>query len=93
MLLGGHANGEPAVSPHLSEASRRRNVFISPGALNGHNGLRCKPAGKIGARAKALGVGGAYHLRKQCPGTSFVVLEEQESDGPKTSAWKAALTA
>src|SRR3977135_2768008 len=27
------------------------------------------------------GVGGAYHLTKQCPGTSFVVLEEQESFG------------
>lgn len=27
------------------------------------------------------GVGGAYHLAKQCPGTSFVVLETQESFG------------
>ena len=27
------------------------------------------------------GVGGAYHLTKQCPGTSFVVLEAQESFG------------
>ncbi len=27
------------------------------------------------------GVGGAYHLAKQCPGTSFVVLEAQESFG------------
>ncbi|QQS15135.1 MAG: NAD(P)/FAD-dependent oxidoreductase [Rhodospirillales bacterium] len=27
------------------------------------------------------GVGGAYHLTKQCPGTSFVVLEGQESFG------------
>src|SRR5215510_8426914 len=27
------------------------------------------------------GVGGAYHLTKQCPGTSFVVLETQESFG------------
>jgi cation diffusion facilitator CzcD-associated flavoprotein CzcO len=27
------------------------------------------------------GVGGAYHLTKQCPGTSFVVLESQESYG------------
>ncbi len=27
------------------------------------------------------GVGGAYHLRQQCPGTSFVVLESQESFG------------
>ncbi len=27
------------------------------------------------------GVGGAYHLTKQCPGTSFVVLESQESFG------------
>src|ERR1700732_5605038 len=27
------------------------------------------------------GVGGAYHLTKQCPGTSFVVLEEQDSFG------------
>ena len=27
------------------------------------------------------GVGGAYHLTKQCPGTSFVVLETQESYG------------
>ena len=27
------------------------------------------------------GVGGAYHLTKQCPGTSFVVLEQQESFG------------
>jgi cation diffusion facilitator CzcD-associated flavoprotein CzcO len=27
------------------------------------------------------GVGGAYHLAKQCPGTSFLVLEEQESFG------------
>src|SRR6202158_5662028 len=27
------------------------------------------------------GVGGAYHLTKQCPGTSFVVLEEQENCG------------
>ena len=27
------------------------------------------------------GIGGAYHLNKQCPGTSFVVLESQESFG------------
>ena len=27
------------------------------------------------------GVGGAYHLTQQCPGTSFVILEEQESFG------------
>src|SRR6202043_979667 len=27
------------------------------------------------------GVGGAYHLTKQCPGTSFVVLEAQDSFG------------
>jgi cation diffusion facilitator CzcD-associated flavoprotein CzcO len=27
------------------------------------------------------GVGGAYHLTRQCPGTSFVVLEEQASFG------------
>jgi cation diffusion facilitator CzcD-associated flavoprotein CzcO len=27
------------------------------------------------------GVGGAYHLTHQCPGTSFVVLESQESFG------------
>jgi cation diffusion facilitator CzcD-associated flavoprotein CzcO len=27
------------------------------------------------------GVGGAYHLTEQCPGTTFVVLESQESYG------------
>ena len=27
------------------------------------------------------GIGGAYHLLHQCPGTSFVVLEAQESFG------------
>ena len=27
------------------------------------------------------GIGGAYHLNKQCPGTSFVVLESLESFG------------
>src|SRR5579863_8779620 len=27
------------------------------------------------------GVGGAYHLTKQCPGTSFLVLEAKESFG------------
>src|SRR5499433_3778783 len=27
------------------------------------------------------GIGGAYHLTKQCPGTSFVALEAQESFG------------
>jgi cation diffusion facilitator CzcD-associated flavoprotein CzcO len=27
------------------------------------------------------GIGGAYHLTRQCPGTSFVVLESQESFG------------
>src|SRR5271156_1617721 len=27
------------------------------------------------------GVGGAYHLTKQCPGTTFAVLEAQESFG------------
>ena len=27
------------------------------------------------------GIGGAYHLTKQCPGTSFVVLEALESFG------------
>ena len=27
------------------------------------------------------GVGGAYHLTKQCPGTSFIVIEAQESFG------------
>jgi len=33
------------------------------------------------AGAGISGVGGAYHLTKQCPGTSFVVLEAQESFG------------
>ncbi|CAA9217046.1 MAG: Flavin-binding family monooxygenase [uncultured Acetobacteraceae bacterium] len=33
------------------------------------------------AGAGISGVGGAYHLTKQCPGTSFVVLESQESFG------------
>src|ERR1700722_13240322 len=27
------------------------------------------------------GIGSAYHLTKQCPGTSFVVLETQDSFG------------
>ena len=27
------------------------------------------------------GIGGAYHLTKQCPGTNFVILETQESFG------------
>ena len=27
------------------------------------------------------GIGGAYHLQDQCPGTSFVVLETKESFG------------
>src|SRR6478735_11308631 len=27
------------------------------------------------------GIGGAYHLTQQCPGTSFVVLDAQESFG------------
>ena len=27
------------------------------------------------------GVGGAYHLKHQCPGTSYVVLESQTSYG------------
>ena len=27
------------------------------------------------------GIGGAYHLTQQCPGTSFVVLETLESFG------------
>src|SRR5215831_17909730 len=27
------------------------------------------------------GIGGAYHLAKQCPGTSFAILETQESFG------------
>ena len=27
------------------------------------------------------GVGGAYHLTQQCPGTSFVVLESQDHYG------------
>ena len=27
------------------------------------------------------GIGGAYHLTQQCPGTSFVILEAQESFG------------
>jgi cation diffusion facilitator CzcD-associated flavoprotein CzcO len=31
--------------------------------------------------ADISGVGGAYHLTKQCPGTSFIVLEAQESFG------------
>jgi len=47
----------------------------------------------INCRSTYLGGGSAYHLRKQCPATSFAVLEEQESDGPKTSAWKATLKA
>ena len=33
------------------------------------------------AGAGISGVGGAYHLTKQCPGTSFVMLEVQESFG------------
>src|SRR5215475_4413637 len=27
------------------------------------------------------GIGAAYHLRTQCPGTSFVIIEAQESFG------------
>lgn len=33
------------------------------------------------AGAGISGIGGAYHLTKQCPGTSFVVLESQQSFG------------
>src|SRR3954453_16703200 len=33
------------------------------------------------AGAGISGVGAAYHLTAQCPGTSFVVLETQESVG------------
>ena len=33
------------------------------------------------AGAGISGIGGAYHLTKQCPGMSFVVLETQESFG------------
>ncbi|HMI15649.1 MAG TPA: FAD-dependent oxidoreductase, partial [Bradyrhizobium sp.] len=33
------------------------------------------------AGAGISGVGAAYHLTKQCAGTSFVVLETQESFG------------
>src|SRR6202048_3412842 len=33
------------------------------------------------AGAGISGIGGAYHLTKQCPGTSFVVLEARESFG------------
>jgi monoamine oxidase len=38
------------------------------------------------------GVGGAYHLTRQCPGTSFVVLEAQESFGSRcrcSISWSA----
>jgi cation diffusion facilitator CzcD-associated flavoprotein CzcO len=35
----------------------------------------------VSVGAGISGVGGAYHLTQQCPGTSFVVLEEQESFG------------
>ncbi len=54
-----------------------------------------KPAPRLGKRgvgntehfdvvivgAGISGIGGAYHLTKQCPGTSFVILETQESFG------------
>jgi cation diffusion facilitator CzcD-associated flavoprotein CzcO len=37
--------------------------------------------GVVIAGAGISGVGAAYHLTKQCPGTSFVVLETQASFG------------
>src|SRR5438105_8446575 len=55
----------------------------------------CQPATEVGGMivkvtehfevlivgAGISGIGGAYHLTRQCPGTSFVVLEAQESFG------------
>src|ERR1700748_2428362 len=46
--------------------------------------IRVEEAGHFGALivgAGISGVGGAYHLLTQCPGTAFVVLEAQESFG------------
>ena len=36
---------------------------------------RPKPSTSLIVGAGISGVGGAYHLTQQCPGTSFVVLE------------------
>jgi cation diffusion facilitator CzcD-associated flavoprotein CzcO len=42
---------------------------------------RVEPFDVVIVGAGISGVGGAYHLTKQCPGTTFVVLEAQESFG------------
>ncbi len=46
-----------------------------------HSDLRSEHFDVLIVGAGISGVGGAYHLTQQCPGTSFVVLETQESFG------------
>src|SRR3984957_11399438 len=42
---------------------------------------RTEHFGGVSAGAGIAGVGAAYHLTTQCPGTSFVVLESQDGFG------------
>jgi cation diffusion facilitator CzcD-associated flavoprotein CzcO len=49
--------------------------------LTGTASQKTEHFGVVIVGAGISGVGGAYHLTKQCPGTSFVVLETQESFG------------
>src|SRR5271154_4654111 len=51
----------------------------TPAETGAHTKIQHFDVAIVGAGVS--GVGGAYHLTKQCPGTSFVVLETQESFG------------
>src|ERR1700719_3225451 len=54
-------------------------IFTNPGSVTAPRQTEHFDVVIVGAGIS--GVGGAYHLTKQCPGMSFVVLEAQESFG------------
>ena len=63
----------------MREGGTRWPIWQS--AQRGHPRRRSSISTSLIVGAGISGVGGAYHLTQQCPGTSFVVLEAQDSFG------------
>jgi cation diffusion facilitator CzcD-associated flavoprotein CzcO len=75
------ANGDYPDAPAACHQPRRRSEPMSETATLTRTDKRTEYFDVLIVGAGISGVGAAYHLTKQCPGKSFVVLETQDSFG------------
>ncbi len=74
MIMNPTSNATTSLASTRTKASAPSHLPTDAAARTEHFDVLVVGAG-------ISGIGGAYHLSTQCPGTSFVVLESQESFG------------